>query len=179
MVVDTYYRVLVVLHEGTHQVVGTLLHLRVGTLYGVQLDAVAVATCIYGRNRTTTETDAIVVTTYYDNLVALLWLTFLIITLLAVAYATSEHDNLVVCILFSILLVLECKHRTCDERLTKLVAEVGSTVGSLDQDLLRSLIEPLAHWHDVFPVTLHVALAVVVLQTRISSHVAGCTCDRP
>ncbi len=179
VVVNTYHWVLVVLHEGTNQVVGTLLHLWVGTLNGVQLDAVAVATCIYGRNRTTTETDAIVVTTYYDNLVALLWLTLLIVTLLAIAYATSEHDNLVVSIFLTILLVLEGKHRTSDKRLTKLVTEVGSTVGSLDKNLFWSLIEPLAHWHDVFPVTLHVALAVVVLQTRISGHVAGCTCDRP
>ena len=42
--------------------------------------------------------------------------------------------------------------------------------GSLDQNLLWSLIEPLTHWHDVFPVALNIALAVVILQARISSH---------
>ena len=110
MVVDADYRVLVVLNECTNQVVSTLLHLRVGTLNSVQLDAVAVTTCIYRRNRTATETDAIVITTYYDHLVALLWLALLIVTLLAVAYTTSEHDYLVVSILLAVLLVLESKH---------------------------------------------------------------------
>ncbi len=179
VVVDTNHWVLVVLYEGTHQVVGTLLHLWVGTLHGVQLDTVAVATSIYGRNRTAAKSDAIVVTTYNDHLVALLRLTFLIVALLAVAHATGKHDYLVVSILLTVLLVLEGKHRTSDKRLTEFVTEVGSTVGSLDQDLLRSLVEPLAHWHDVLPVTLHVALAVVILQTRISRHVAGSTSDRP
>ena len=124
MVVDADYWVLVVLNESTNQVVGTLLHLRVGTLNSVQLDTVAVTACIYRRNRTTTKTDAVVITTYYDNLVALLWLTLLIVTLLAVAYTTSEHDYFIVSILLAVLLVLESKHRTGDERLTKLVTEV-------------------------------------------------------
>ena len=124
MVVDADYRVLIVLNECTNQVVGTLLHLRVGTLNSVQLDTVAVTACIYRRNRTTTKTDTIVVTTYYDNLVALLWLTLLVVTLFAVANTTSEHDYLIVCILLTVLLVLESKHRTGDERLTKLVTEV-------------------------------------------------------
>ena len=73
MVVDADYWILIVLNECTNQVVGTLLHLRVGTLDSVQLDTVAVTACIYRRNRTTTKADAIVITTYYDNLVALLW----------------------------------------------------------------------------------------------------------
>ena len=124
MVVDADYWVLIVLNECTNQVVSTFLHLRVGTLNSVQLDAIAVTACIYRRNRTATETDAIVITTYYDHLVALLWLALLIVTLFAVAYTTSKHDYLIVCILLTILLVLECKHRTGDERLTELVTEV-------------------------------------------------------
>ena len=179
MVVDTNHWVLVILNEGTNQVVGTLLHLRVGTLNGVELDTVAVSTGIYRRYTTTTKTDAIVITTYYNHLVALLRLTFLIVTLLAVAHATSEHDHLVVSILLTVLLVLECKHRTRDQWLTELVTEVRSTIRCFDQDLLRSLIEPLTYWHQVFPVALHVALAIVIFQTRISSHVAGSSGDRP
>ena len=160
---DADYWVLIVLNECTNQVVGTLLHLRVGTLNSVQLDTVAVTTCIYRRNRTATETYAIVITTYYDHLVALLWLALFIVTLLAVAYTTSEHDYLVVSILLAVLLVLESKHRTGDERLTELVTEVRSTVRCFDEDLLRSLIEPFAHRQDVFPVALRIALAVVIL----------------
>ena len=46
MVVDRNNRVYILLTEGTNQVVGTLLHLRVCTLNGVQLNTVAIATCI-------------------------------------------------------------------------------------------------------------------------------------
>ncbi len=47
VVVDADYRVYIFLAEGANQVVGSLLHLRIGTLNGVQLDAVAIATGIY------------------------------------------------------------------------------------------------------------------------------------
>ena len=46
VVVDADHGVHVLLAEGTHQVVGTLLHLGVGTLHGVQLDAIRVASCV-------------------------------------------------------------------------------------------------------------------------------------
>ncbi len=47
MVVDGNNGVHILLAERTNQIVGTLLHLRVGTLNGIQLDTVAVATSIY------------------------------------------------------------------------------------------------------------------------------------
>ncbi len=53
--------------------------------------------------------------------------------------------------------MLEGEHRTGDKRLSELVAEVGSTIRCLDKNLLRSLIEPFAHGHDVLPVALDVA----------------------
>ena len=176
VVVDTYYRVYVLLAQCANEVVGTLLHLRVGTLNGVQLNTVAVTAGINRRYRTATETDAVVVATNNDNLVALLRLLLQAVALCAVAYTAGKHDNLVVGILLLALLVLECEQRTGDERLSELVAEVRGTVRSLDKNLLRSLIQPLAYGHDVLPVACQV---VVVLESRIRCHVHSCTGDRP
>ena len=47
VVMDRDYRVDIFFHEGAHEVVGTLLHLRVGTLHGVELNTIAVAAGIY------------------------------------------------------------------------------------------------------------------------------------
>ena len=124
MVVDADNGVDVFLAQGTYKVVSTLLHLRVGTLNGVKLYAVAVAACVYRRNASAAETDAIVVATYNDNLVALLRLLLQAVALCAVADASGKHDNLVVSIFLVAFLMLERKHRTGDQRLTELVAEV-------------------------------------------------------
>ena len=40
MVVDRYNRVVVFFYQCTHKVIGTFLHLWVGTLYGIQLDTI-------------------------------------------------------------------------------------------------------------------------------------------
>ena len=72
--------------------------------------------------------------------------------------------------------MLEGEHRTGDKRLSELVAEVACSVRSLDKNLLRSLIKPLADGHDVLPVA---CLVVVVMKTRIGCHVHSCTGDRP
>ena len=69
--------------------------------------------------------------------------------------------------------MLEGQYRTANQGLAKLVTEVGSTIRSLDQNLLRCLIEPLANGQNVLPV------AILVLNTRIGSHIDGSTCDRP
>ena len=45
VVVDGTHRVAVVLHHGTDDVGDTFLHLRVGTLHGVELDGVGVLAC--------------------------------------------------------------------------------------------------------------------------------------
>ena len=124
MVVDADNRVYIFLAQCTYKVVSTLLHLGVGTLNGVKLNAVAVAACVNRRNASAAETDAIVVATYNDNLVALLRLLLQAVALCAVADASGKHDNLVVSIFLVAFLMLERKHRTGDERLTELVSEV-------------------------------------------------------
>ena len=176
VVVDTYYRVYILLAQCADEVVGTLLHLRVSTLNGVQLNTVAVTAGINRRYRTATETDAIVVATYNDNLVAFLRLLLEAVALCAVANTACKHDYFVVSILLIALLMLESEQRTGDERLSELVAEVACSVRSLDKYLLRSLIKPLANGHDVLPIACQV---VVIFKTRIRCHVHSCTGDRP
>ena len=48
MVVNAHYRIVVLLYQCSHEVVGALLHFGVGTLHGIKLYAVAVASCVYG-----------------------------------------------------------------------------------------------------------------------------------
>ena len=47
VVVDRDNRVRVFLYQRTHKIVSTLLHLRVGTLYGIQLNTIAITSGIY------------------------------------------------------------------------------------------------------------------------------------
>ena len=54
VIMDRYHWILVFLTKGTHHVVGTLLHLGIGTLYGIQFHTVAIASRVHRRHRTTT-----------------------------------------------------------------------------------------------------------------------------
>ena len=152
MVVDAHYRIVILLNQCSHKVVGTLLHLRVGTLHGVELYAVAVTSCVYRRHRATTKTDTVVVTADNDNLVALLRFFLQAVALCAIANTTCKHDYLVVGIFLVVLLMFESEQRTCDEWLAKLVAEVAGTIRGLDKNLLRALIQPLPYGQYVLPV---------------------------
>ena len=124
VVVDADNRVDIFLAQGAHKVVCTLLHLGVGTLHGVKLDAVAVTAGINRRHAAAAETDAVVVAADNHDLVALLRLLLQAVALRAVADASGKHDNLVVSVLLVAFLVFESKHGTRDERLAELVAEV-------------------------------------------------------
>ena len=99
MVVDADHGVVVLLAERTHQVVGAFLHLGVGTLHGVQLDAVAIAARVDRRYRAAAQSDAVVVTANHHYLVAFLRLFLQAVALGAIAHATGQHDHLVVGIL--------------------------------------------------------------------------------
>ena len=171
VVVDGDHGVVVLLHEGAHEVVGALLHLGVGTLDGVELDTIAIAARIDRRYRSTTQSDAVVVATDHDDLVARLRFLLQAVALRAVADAAGKHDHLVVGIFLVILLVLEGEEGSRDEGLAKLVAEVAGAIGGLDENLLRRLVEPLAHGQYVLPVAQGGLLAVVALQSGIGRHI--------
>ena len=111
MVVDRNDGVVVTFAQGTHHVVGTFLHLGVGTLHGVELDARSILARIDRRHGTTAHTDAVVVATDEDDLLASLRSSLQRIAHLAIAYATGQHDDLVVAIFLLLarinILVLE------------------------------------------------------------------------
>ena len=177
MVVDTHDRIHIFLAEGTHQVVGTLLHLRVSTLNGIQLNTIAVATCIDGRHRTATESDAVVITTDDDHLITLLGLLLQTVALGTITHTTSQHDDLVVSVFCIIgFLMLEGQYGTADQRLTELITEITGTIRSLDQNLFRGLVQPLTNGQNALPIA---SQFVIVSQTRICRHIDCCTSNRP
>ena len=151
MVMDGYHRIFLFLHQGTHQVVGTLLHLGVRTLYSVQLNAAGVAPCVNGRHASATQSDAVVVASNHHDLVSFLWFFLQTVAFFAVTNAPSQHDNLVVGQLLTVFLMFERQHRTADERLAELVSEVAGTVRGLDEYLFGCLIQPLPHGQDILP----------------------------
>ena len=124
VVVYADYGVDVFLAEGAHEVVGALLHLGVGALDGVQLNAVGVASGVDRRHAAAAEADAVVVAADDYYLVALLGFFLEAVALGAVAHAACQHYHLVVGVLLAALLMLEGQHGAADERLAELVAEV-------------------------------------------------------
>src|SRR5574344_766646 len=168
MVVYTDNRVYVFFAECADQIVCTFLHFRIGTLDSVQFDTIRISACIYAGNRTTTETYTIVVTTYDNNLVACLRFFLQTVTFCSITYTTGKHDDLVVSISFFTFFVFESENRTCNQRLTELVTEIGSTIRCLDQYLFRSLVQPFAYRKNIFPVAS-------TFQSRIRCHVYSCS----
>ena len=82
--------------QSPYQIVGTLLHLGVRALYGVQLDATRVATCVHAGNAAAAKADAVVITAHDHYLIAFLRFFLQAIALRAIAYAASQHDDFVV-----------------------------------------------------------------------------------
>ena len=111
MVVNRNDGIVVAFAQGTHHVVGTFLHLGVGTLHGIEFDARSILARIDRRHSTTAHTDAVVVATDEDNLLASLGRALQCVAHLAIAYATGQHDDLVVAIFLLLaridILVLE------------------------------------------------------------------------
>lgn len=114
MVVDGYYRIGLFLAKRTYHVVGAFLHFGVGALHGIQLDAAAVSSGIYGRNGASAQTDAIIVSADDHHLVSCFGFTLQAVALCAVAHTAGQHDDLVVSIRFVILFVFKSQHGTAD-----------------------------------------------------------------
>ena len=172
MIMDADNGIHFLLAKRTHQIVGSFLHFGVGTLNCVKFDTTRIATCFHAGNAAATKSDAIVITAHDHNLIAFLGFFLQAIALRAITYATSQHDDFVVGILFLTFLMLESEHRSADKWLPELVSEVGSTIRSLDEDLLRSLVEPLPDGQDLLPYALF-------LRSGIARHIHRSTCDGP
>ena len=167
VVVDGHHRVVFFFAKRTHEVGCTLLHFGIRTLHSVEFDAGTVTSGVYRRDRATTQTDAVVVTTHDNDFIAFFRSTFETVALCAITHATSEHNHLVEGIVHTVFCVFEGEHRTCDEGLSKFITEIGSTVGGFGEDLLWSLIEPRTFCHIALPRT-------TTIKTRIGSHINCC-----
>ena len=67
VVVYTYNSIVVALCNGADSIVSPLLHLWVGTLYGIQLNSICILACVNATYSATTHTDTVVVTTKKYN----------------------------------------------------------------------------------------------------------------
>ena len=166
VVVNRDNRVDIFLAKSADKVIVALLHLRIGALHGVEFDTIGIAACVYRRNRATAQSDAIVVATNHNDLVALLRFFLQAVALGAVAHATGKHNNLIVSIFLSILTMFKSQHRARDERLAKLVAEVAGTIGGLYKNLLRTLVQPFPYRQNGLP-------RPFAVESAVSGHVDG------
>ncbi len=164
MVMYRDYRVHVILGKGAYHVRHTLLHLRVGALHGVQLNRVVVFAGLYRRHRAAAHADAIVVATHQHDFLAGSGFALYGIFLGRETNAAGKHYHLVVGIELAVLVMLESKHRTANQRLAKLIAEVRRAVRSLDKNLGRRLVKPHARIHHQLP-------AVLRAHARIRRHI--------
>ena len=171
VVVDRNNWILIALRNRTDHVSRAFLHLRISTLNGVQLDTAGVLTGVHGGDSTTAHTNAIVITTNHNYFLTRLRITLQGIPFVGVTHTAGQHDYFVIRIFLVILRMFEGQQRTADQWLAKLVSEVGSTVGGLDQDLLRCLVKPGTRIEDLLP-------TACTLCAWISRHIDSGTSDR-
>ncbi|MPN59825.1 hypothetical protein SDC9_207547 [bioreactor metagenome] len=104
------------------------MHLGVGPLHRIQLNARGIFSRIDRRYGTAAHADAVVVTTQHHHLLAAVGIAFSGIALVGIAHATGKHDYLVVTKLLVVLGVFKGEYRAADQRLAEFVAKVGGTV---------------------------------------------------
>src|SRR5574344_1053045 len=68
--------------------------------------------------------------------------------------------------------MFKSKQRARNQRLAELITEIAGSIGRFDKNLFRGLVQPLAHWQDVFP-------TASTMKTGIAGHVNSCSSDRP
>ncbi len=168
VVVYRHDGIALVLAHGAYHVGHTLLHLGIGTLHGVELDAVVILAGVDAAHGTAAHTYAVVVAAHHHHFLAGLGRALDGIALGGIAHAAGQHDDLVVGPLPVALLVLKGEQRAAHQRLAKLVAEVAGAVGGLDEYLLGCLVQPGAWRHGAL---LPQALC---LGARIAGHVHSC-----
>ena len=100
--------------QGADHVADALLHLRVGTLHGVELDGVGILAGSYGGDGAATHADAVVVATHHHHAHVGLRLAFQGVVGRGVADAACKHDDLVVGQQAVLLRVLKSEYGTAD-----------------------------------------------------------------
>ena len=172
MVVDRYHGVLGSFGQCPDKIVGTLLHLRIGTLNGIQFYAVGIATGVYGGDTAAAETNSIVVATHNNHLITFPRCAFQAVSPRAIAYASGQHNHLIIGVFFGIFAVFKRQYGAGNQRLSELIAKVAGAIRGLDEYLFGCLVEPQPSGQAVFPL-------LFTAQTRIGRHVNGCSGDRP
>ena len=107
VVVNAHHGIGLFFTERAYQIVGSLLHLRIGSLYGIEFYATAVSSGLHTGYRTATQSDAVVVSAYHHHLVALLRSSFQAVTTCAVSHSSCQHHHFVIGILLIAFLVFE------------------------------------------------------------------------
>ena len=130
--------------DGADGVVGSLLHLGVGTLHRVEFYGVGIFACSHRAHCAAAHADAVVVAAQQHHCVASARSLLDGVALAGITHTAGLHDDLVVAVHAACVAILEGEQRTADYRLAKLVAKVAGTVAGLDEYLLRGLVEPLA-----------------------------------
>ena len=166
MVVDRDDRIDALFRDGADRIVGPLLHFGIRSLHGIELDGPRILAGSHRRDGAPAHADAVVVASEQHDAIARLRLVLDAVALTAVTDAAGLHDDLVEAVFFAVLEMFERLQTTADQRLTELVAEIGSPVRRLDQDVLGRLVEPLARLGRLLPLAPSV-------QTRISGHING------
>ena len=151
MIVDRDDGVTFGLGDGTDHVGRPFLHLRIGTLHGIQLDTACILSRIDRRDSASTHTDAVIITSDDHHFFLRLRITFEGVAFVGIAHTSGQHDDFVVCIFLLVLGVLESEQRPADQRLSELIPEIGSAVRCFDQDLFGRLIQPLTRIEYVLP----------------------------
>ncbi len=128
VVVNRHDGIVVVFGQCADYVRHTLLHLGVGTLHGIKLNARGILSGLDRRYGSAAHADAIVVTAHHHHGFARFGHTLDGILGGCIAYAAGEHDYLVIGIHLAVFVMLECEQRTADEGLAIFVAEVRRTV---------------------------------------------------
>ncbi len=149
MVMDGNDRVFIMFHHGTDGIHGPFLHFGVRTLYGIELNGIGEFTCGNRRNRSATHPNTVIVTSQHNHFIAGCRCIFQAIGFFAKTNPSCQHDNFVVGKSFLIFGMLEGKQGTTDQGLAEFIAKIAGTIGGLDQDLIRCLVQP-GSFGDIF-----------------------------
>ncbi len=157
------------LAQSPDRIVRPPLHLRIRPLDGIQLDGIGILARRHARNGTAAHPDPIIIPPQQHHFIARRRLVLERIHLLPIPDPPGQHNHLVEPIGLPILLVFKGIDRPGNQRLPELVPEVRRSVGSLDEDILRRLVEPRPRRNPSFPTPP----LRIVPQPRVSGHITS------
>ncbi len=164
MVVYRDDRIFVGLCHGADHIGYPLLHLRIGSLYGIEFYGIGKLTCCNRRDRRASHAYSIIVSPHDDDLITFGRIIFLAVLTSGKSYTASLHDHFIVAMRLVSFFMLKGQYRPRNQRLTKFISKITRSIRSFDQDIHRCLVEPRSWCKVLFP-------ASTSLGTSIRSHV--------